>query len=103
MVKVSHSSHCQQENLADHFLFFIGIIDSLLPCHPSLPLPPQAVAVLKGDSSVTGVITFTQEAEGSPVTVSGDVSCSTPGENGDKLTDQIKNLDANAERGFHVQ
>ncbi|KAE8538650.1 superoxide dismutase [Cu-Zn] [Cryptococcus gattii VGV] len=46
----------------------------------------QAVAVLKGDSPVTGVITFTQEKEGAPVTVSGD----------------IKNLDANAERGFHV-
>ncbi|WVQ84032.1 superoxide dismutase [Cu-Zn] [Cryptococcus sp. DSM 104549] len=46
----------------------------------------KAVAVLKGDSSVTGVITFTQEKEGAPVTVSGD----------------IKNLDASAERGFHV-
>lgn len=34
----------------------------------------QAVAVLKGDSPVTGVITFTQEKEGAPVTVSGDVS-----------------------------
>jgi hypothetical protein len=34
----------------------------------------QAVAVLKGDSSVTGVINFSQESEGSPVTVSGDVS-----------------------------
>ena len=34
----------------------------------------QAVAVLKGDSQVAGVITFTQEKEGSPVTVSGDVS-----------------------------
>ncbi|GFZ49213.1 Superoxide dismutase [Cu-Zn] [Saitozyma sp. JCM 24511] len=46
----------------------------------------KAVAVLKGDSSVTGVITFTQEKEGAPVTVSGD----------------IKNLAPNAERGFHV-
>ncbi|ORX34402.1 copper zinc superoxide dismutase [Kockovaella imperatae] len=46
----------------------------------------KAVAVLKGDSSVSGVITFTQDAEGSPVTVSGD----------------IKNLSANAERGFHI-
>lgn len=34
----------------------------------------QAVAVLKGDSKVTGVITFTQEKEGGPVTVSGEVS-----------------------------
>lgn len=29
--------------------------------------------MLKGDSSVQGVITFTQEKEGGPVTVSGDV------------------------------
>jgi hypothetical protein len=33
----------------------------------------KAVAVLKGDSNVAGVITFTQEKEGAPVTVSGDV------------------------------
>ncbi|WVN90898.1 superoxide dismutase [Cu-Zn] [Cryptococcus depauperatus CBS 7841] len=46
----------------------------------------KAVAVLKGDSPVTGVITFTQEKDGAPVTVSGD----------------IKNLDPSAERGFHV-
>jgi len=46
----------------------------------------KAVAVLKGDSSVQGVITFTQKSEGDPVTVSGE----------------IKNLDANAHRGFHV-
>jgi hypothetical protein len=37
-------------------------------------LKQQAVAVLKGDSSVSGVITFTQESEGSPITVTGDVS-----------------------------
>lgn len=30
--------------------------------------------MLKGDSAVNGVITFTQESEGGPVTVSGDVS-----------------------------
>jgi len=46
----------------------------------------KAVAVLKGDSKVTGVITFSQEQEGGPVTVSGD----------------IKNMDASAERGFHI-
>ena len=46
----------------------------------------KAIAVLKGDSKVTGVITFTQEAEGGPVTVTG----------------KIENLDANAERGFHI-
>ncbi|KAJ9105454.1 Superoxide dismutase [Cu-Zn] [Naganishia friedmannii] len=46
----------------------------------------KAVAVLKGDSPVQGVITFTQESTGGPVTVSGE----------------IKNMDANAQRGFHV-
>ncbi|RSH78335.1 Superoxide dismutase [Cu-Zn] [Apiotrichum porosum] len=46
----------------------------------------KAIAVLKGDSSVAGVITFTQEQEGGPVTVSG----------------KIENLDANAQRGFHI-
>ncbi|WWD22073.1 superoxide dismutase [Cu-Zn] [Kwoniella shandongensis] len=46
----------------------------------------KAVAVLKGDSSVQGVITFSQADENSPVTVTGD----------------IKNLAANAERGFHI-
>ncbi|KAL1413810.1 Superoxide dismutase [Cu-Zn] [Vanrija pseudolonga] len=46
----------------------------------------KAVAVLKGDSKVTGVITFTQAAEGGPVTVEG----------------KIEGLDANADRGFHI-
>ena len=35
---------------------------------------PQAIAVLKGDSKVTGVITFEQADASAPVTVSGDVS-----------------------------
>ena len=34
----------------------------------------QAIAVLKGDSKVNGVITFEQAQEGAPVTVTGDVS-----------------------------
>ncbi|KAH8920529.1 copper zinc superoxide dismutase [Atractiella rhizophila] len=46
----------------------------------------KAVAVLRGDSPVTGVITFTQENESSPVVVTGE----------------IKNLDKNAQRGFHI-
>ena len=49
-------------------------LSSLFPPHPPLPDDSQAIAVLKGDSTVTGVITFNQEADGSPVTVSGDVS-----------------------------
>ncbi|KAH8089202.1 copper/zinc superoxide dismutase [Filobasidium floriforme] len=46
----------------------------------------KAVAVLKGDSPVQGVITFEQSENGGPVTVSGE----------------IKNMDPNAKRGFHV-
>lgn len=45
----------------------------------------KAVAVLSGDSKVTGVVTFTQTDEG--VMVSGT----------------IRNLDPNSKRGFHVQ
>uniref|UniRef100_A0ABQ0MDK8 Superoxide dismutase [Cu-Zn] n=1 Tax=Mycena chlorophos TaxID=658473 RepID=A0ABQ0MDK8_MYCCL len=54
-----------------------------------LPRPTQtvtkAVAVLKGDASVSGTVTFEQTSLGF-VTVSGE----------------LKNLDANALRGFHI-
>jgi Cu-Zn family superoxide dismutase len=50
-------------------------------------LAVQAVAVVGGESKVTGTVTFTQEALGYPVTVKGT----------------IKGLDANSKRGFHVQ
>jgi len=46
----------------------------------------KAVAVLRGDSPVTGTVYFTQESESSPVTVTGE----------------LHNLDANSERGFHI-
>lgn len=45
------------------------------------------MATVSGDSKVTGTVTFTQKALGHPVLVSGT----------------IKGLDANAQRGFHVQ
>ncbi|XP_062587334.1 superoxide dismutase [Cu-Zn]-like [Saccostrea cucullata] len=44
--------------------------------------PLKAVCVLKGDSSVTGTVHFNQEAPGSPVTVSGEISGLTPGQHG---------------------
>lgn len=47
----------------------------------------SAVAVLRGDSNVKGTITFEQEAEGSPV----------------KITGTVEGMDANADRGFHIQ
>ncbi|KAK9313686.1 superoxide dismutase [Lipomyces starkeyi] len=46
----------------------------------------KAVAVLRGDSTVSGTVTFEQTAEGAPTTISWD----------------IKGNDANALRGFHV-
>ena len=47
----------------------------------------QAVVVLRGDSPVSGTVTFEQTAPGKPV----------------KVTGNIKGLDPNASRGFHVQ
>ncbi|KAK6360462.1 Superoxide dismutase [Cu-Zn] [Orbilia blumenaviensis] len=46
----------------------------------------KAVAVLRGDSTVSGVVTFTQESESSPTTIEYDISGN----------------DANAQRGFHI-
>ncbi|WBW72017.1 superoxide dismutase Sod1 [Schizosaccharomyces osmophilus] len=46
----------------------------------------KAVAVLRGDSKVNGVVSFEQENEKTPVTVSVD----------------LKGSDANAKRGFHI-
>ncbi|KAK6504958.1 Superoxide dismutase [Cu-Zn] [Arthrobotrys musiformis] len=46
----------------------------------------KAVAVLRGDSSVTGVVTFTQESESSPTTIDYEITGN----------------DANSQRGFHI-
>ncbi|KIK45634.1 hypothetical protein CY34DRAFT_22467 [Suillus luteus UH-Slu-Lm8-n1] len=46
----------------------------------------KAVVVLKGDSPVTGTITFEQSSADGPVKVSGE----------------IKNLDPSSQRGFHI-
>jgi len=46
----------------------------------------KAVAVLRGDSKVTGQVTFEQADENSPTTISWDLSGHDP----------------NAERGFHI-
>jgi len=47
---------------------------------------PRIVAVLRGDSKVTGTVTFEQADEHSETTISWDIS----------------GHDANAERGFHI-
>jgi len=46
----------------------------------------KAVAVLRGDSDVTGTITFVQDSQDSPTTISWE----------------IKGNDANAKRGMHI-
>ncbi|CAH6723800.1 superoxide dismutase [Cu-Zn] 1 [[Candida] jaroonii] len=46
----------------------------------------KAVAVIRGDSKVTGTVFFEQSSESDPTTISWDIS----------------GLDANALRGFHV-
>ncbi|KAF2841099.1 copper/zinc binding superoxide dismutase [Patellaria atrata CBS 101060] len=46
----------------------------------------KAVAVVRGDSNVKGTVTFEQESESSPTTVSWNIS----------------GHDANAERGWHI-
>ncbi|PVF94629.1 hypothetical protein CPB86DRAFT_633253 [Serendipita vermifera] len=48
--------------------------------------PIYAVAVLKGTGNVNGTVYFTQDAQGNPV----------------KITGEIWGLDPNADRGFHV-
>lgn len=42
----------------------------------------KAVAVIRGDSSVTGTITFTQESESAPTFIEATVSGLTPGKHG---------------------
>ncbi|KAH6888020.1 superoxide dismutase [Thelonectria olida] len=46
----------------------------------------KAVAVLRGDSNVKGTVTFEQDSESSPTTITYDLS----------------GQDANAKRGFHI-
>jgi hypothetical protein len=54
---------------------------------PYLPFTLQAIAVLKGPSTVTGTITFTQTSANSVTTITGNLA----------------GLDVNAQRGLHVQ
>jgi Cu/Zn superoxide dismutase len=42
----------------------------------------KAVAVIRGDSPVTGTITFTQESESAPTFIEASVSGLTPGKHG---------------------
>lgn len=42
----------------------------------------KAVAVIRGDSPVTGTITFSQESESAPTSIEATVSGLTPGKHG---------------------
>lgn len=53
--------------------------------HPRLTTE-CAVAVVRGDSKVTGTVTFVQESESAPTTITWDISGN----------------DANAKRGMHI-
>jgi Cu-Zn family superoxide dismutase len=70
-----------------HFLFFIGVgsgpvvLLHLDRCN-SLAYSPflfcPTVAVLRGDSNVSGVVTFEQPSESSPTTISWDITGNDP-------------------------
>ena len=55
--------------------------------HPLLTTHLQAIVVLKGDTSVTGTVTFEQTTRTGPVKIYG----------------QVKNLDPLSKRSFHIQ
>jgi hypothetical protein len=57
------------------------------PHFPSFELTPCIVAVLRGESSVSGVVQFEQTSESAPT----------------KITYELAGLDPSSKRGFHVQ
>jgi len=65
------------------FLSTCAVAKKLVACPD---LATKAVALLQGNSAVTGIMNFTQSVPTGPVTVTG----------------RISNLDPNALRGFHV-
>jgi len=93
-----HPTHPQGQSARPKWqtaLFLIGgvialswVYTTLVPGSTPEPqfLAKKAVAVLSGDSSVAGTVTFTQSSALGPVTVSA----------------KIKGLDKDAKRGFHI-
>jgi len=65
---------------------WLHIIDSIQCYHAKYELTILSVAVLRGDSGISGVVTFEQSEEEHPTTITYEISGNTP----------------NAERGFHV-
>ncbi|KAI0755171.1 superoxide dismutase [Daedaleopsis nitida] len=79
--------------VASFLLIAVFVIWLILPRSPApaediLPIPilTKAVAILSGDTAVTGTVTFTQAFPTAPVTISGE----------------IKNLRVSSEHGFHI-
>lgn len=64
-----------------------GVHITMHPYRCVLQIHVQAVVVLKGDSSVSGTVTFEQSTASGEVTVKGD----------------LKGLDPSSSRGFHIQ
>jgi len=91
----SYNNNPKQQTKKSLIFTVLGSIVGLLivwnvffraPPSEDTPLIRKAIVVLKGDSPVTGTITFQQETKTGPVTITGEV----------------KGLDPSSKRGFHV-
>ncbi|CAO3682075.1 unnamed protein product [Umbelopsis ramanniana] len=61
----------------------------------------KAVAVIRGDSPVTGTITFTQESESAPTFIEASVSGLTPGKHGFHVHEFGDNTNGCTSAGSH--
>ncbi|ORZ40475.1 superoxide dismutase [Catenaria anguillulae PL171] len=62
----------------------------------------KAVAVLRGDSGVTGTVTFTQESESAPVTVEATIHGLKPGQHGFHIHEFGDNTNGCVSAGPHL-
>ncbi|KAJ2964752.1 hypothetical protein NQZ79_g271 [Umbelopsis isabellina] len=61
----------------------------------------KAVAVIRGDSPVTGTITFSQESESAPTSIEANVSGLTPGKHGIHVHEFGDNTNGCTSAGSH--
>ncbi|KAJ1801445.1 Superoxide dismutase [Cu-Zn] [Coemansia sp. RSA 2399] len=61
----------------------------------------KAVAVLKGDEGVTGVVTFTQDSESSPASVHAEINGLAPGKHGFHIHQYGDNTNGCTSAGAH--